>query len=62
MEHVIVMVPGTHLCPYRHIDLEYADDAAIFAINQKDVALGLTIFDAEAPDSVPEAAGPKLKS
>ena len=47
MENVSVMVPGIQLGPYHLTDLEYADDAAIFATNQNDISSALAIFDAE---------------
>ena len=48
MENVSAMVPGIQLGPYHLTDLEYADDAAIFATNQNDISSALAIFDAEA--------------
>ena len=48
MENVSVMVPGIQLGPYHLIDLEYADDATIFATNQNNISSALAIFDAEA--------------
>ena len=42
------MVPGIQLGPYHLTDLEYADDAAMFATNQNDISSALAIFDAEA--------------
>ena len=48
MENVSVMVPEIQLGPYHLTDLEYADDAAIFATNQNDISSALAIFDAEA--------------
>ena len=48
MENVSAMVPGIQLGPYHLTDLEYADDAAIFAANQNDISSALAIFDAEA--------------
>ena len=42
------MVPGIQLGPYHLTDLEYADDAAIFATYQNDISAALAIFDAEA--------------
>ena len=48
MENVSAMVPGIQLGPYHLTDLEYADDAAIFATNQNDISSTLAIFDAEA--------------
>ena len=46
MENAVL--PGIQLGPYHLIDLEYADDAAIFATNQNDTSSALAIFDAEA--------------
>ena len=48
MENVSAMVPGIQLGSYHHTDLEYADDAAIFATNQNDISSALAIFDAKA--------------
>ena len=48
MENVNAMVPGIQLGPYHLTDLEYTDDAAIFATNQNDILSALAIFDAEA--------------
>ena len=48
MEHVSAMVPGIQLGPYHLTDLEYADDAAIFATNQYDILSALAMFDAES--------------
>ena len=62
MENVSAMVPGIELGPYHLTDLEYADDAAIFATNLDDISSALAIFDAEACNSISGPAGPKLKS
>ena len=48
MENVSATVPGIQLGPYHLTDLEYADDAAMFATNQNDISSALAIFDAEA--------------
>ena len=48
MENVSAMVPGIYLGPYHLTDLEYADNAAIFATNLNDISSALAIFDAEA--------------
>ena len=48
MENVSSMVPGIQLGQYHLTDLEYTDDAAIFATNQNDISSALAIFEAEA--------------
>ena len=48
IENVSAMVPEIQLGPYQLTDLEYADDAAIYATNQNDILSALAIFDAEA--------------
>ena len=48
MENFSAMVPGIQLGLYHLTDLEYADDAAMFATNQNDISSALAIFDAEA--------------
>ena len=47
MENVSAMVPGIELGPYHLTDVEYADDATIFATNLNDISSALAIFDAE---------------
>ena len=44
MENVSAIVPGIQLGPYHLTDLEYADDAAIFATNQNDTSSALAIL------------------
>ena len=61
MEHVSAMVPGIHLGTYYLTDLEYADDAAIFATNQNDISSALAIFDAEASKLGPRTSWAKTK-
>ena len=48
MENVSAMVPGIQLGQYHLTDMEYADDASIFATNQNDISSALAIFDTEA--------------
>ena len=48
MENVSATLPGIQLGPYHLTDLEYADDAALFATNQNDISSALAIFDTEA--------------
>ncbi len=44
MENVSSMVPGIQLGQYHLTDLEYTDDAAIFATNQNDISSALAII------------------
>ena len=48
MENVSARVPGIQVGPYHLTDLEYPDDAAIFATNPNNISSALSIFDAEA--------------
>ena len=54
-------MPGIQLGPYHLTDLEYADDAAIFATDQNDISSALAIFDTEACKLVVRTSWDKTK-